>query len=73
MGFILADGYSRCKAEGSDRISLSMVHPNHILKSAHSSLTGLKVANGEPLIWGKRTYVMGIINLTPTSEDWIPA
>ena len=44
-----------------------MVHPNHILKSAYSSLTGLKVANSEPLIWGKRTYVMGIINLTPDS------
>lgn len=27
----------------------------------------LTVANGEPLVWGKRTYVMGIINLTPDS------
>ncbi len=25
------------------------------------------VANGEPLVWGRRTYVMGIINLTPDS------
>ena len=25
------------------------------------------VANGEPLVWGQRTYVMGIINLTPDS------
>ena len=27
----------------------------------------LTVANGEPLVWGRRTYVMGIINLTPDS------
>lgn len=27
----------------------------------------LTVAGGEPLIWGRRTYVMGIINLTPDS------
>ena len=67
MGFILADGYSRCKAEGSDRIRLPMTHPNHILRPDKSSLTGLTVANAEPLVWGKRTYVMGIINLTPDS------
>ena len=30
-------------------------------------LIELSVANGEPLIWGRRTYVMGIINLTPDS------
>ena len=27
----------------------------------------LTVAGGEPLVWGRRTYVMGIINLTPDS------
>ncbi|MCY4418153.1 MAG: dihydropteroate synthase [Chloroflexi bacterium] len=27
----------------------------------------LTVAGGEPLVWGLRTYVMGIINLTPDS------
>ena len=27
----------------------------------------LTVAGGEPLAWGRRTYVMGIINLTPDS------
>ena len=27
----------------------------------------LTVAGGEPLVWGHRTYVMGIINLTPDS------
>ncbi len=32
-----------------------------------SSLTQLAVANGEPLSWGKRTYVMGVINVTPDS------
>ena len=32
-----------------------------------SSLTDLTVANGEPLTWGKRTYVMGVINVTPDS------
>jgi len=30
-------------------------------------LNQLSVANGEPLVWGQRTYVMGIINLTPDS------
>jgi len=27
----------------------------------------LTVAGGEPLVWGRRTYVMGIVNLTPDS------
>ncbi len=44
-----------------------MTHPNHILRSGKSSLTNLTVASAEPLVWGKRTYVMGIINLTPDS------
>ena len=30
-------------------------------------LNQLSVANGEPLVWGQRTYVMGIINLPPDS------
>ena len=32
-----------------------------------SSLTELTVANGERLSWGKRTYIMGVINVTPDS------
>lgn len=32
-----------------------------------TSLTNLRVAHGERLVWGKRTYVMGIINVTPDS------
>ena len=32
-----------------------------------STLTDLAVANGERLSWGKRTYVMGVINVTPDS------
>jgi dihydropteroate synthase len=32
-----------------------------------NSLPNLTVASGEPLVWGKRTYVMGIINVTPDS------
>ena len=32
-----------------------------------AALDGLAVANGEPLEWGRRTYVMGVINLTPDS------
>ena len=32
-----------------------------------TSLLDLTVANGEPLVWGRRTYVMGIINVTPDS------
>ena len=31
------------------------------------NLDVLTVANGDPLAWGKRTYVMGIVNLTPDS------
>ena len=27
----------------------------------------LKVSGGEPLVWGRRTYVMGVINVTPDS------
>ena len=30
-------------------------------------LNDLNVSNGEPLVWGRRTYVMGIINLPPDS------
>ena len=30
-------------------------------------MTGLTVAGGERLTWGKRTYVMGVINVTPDS------
>ena len=32
-----------------------------------SSLTELSVAHREPLTWGRRTYVMGVINVTPDS------
>ena len=32
-----------------------------------TTLTGIKVANGDPLSWGRRTYVMGVINVTPDS------
>ena len=31
------------------------------------TLEDLKVANGERLSWGRRTYVMGVINVTPDS------
>lgn len=31
------------------------------------SLSSLAVAGGEPLLWGRRTYIMGIINLSPDS------
>ena len=31
------------------------------------SLSSLTVAGGEPLLWGRRTYIMGIINLSPDS------
>ena len=30
-------------------------------------LTALAVSRGQPLIWGRRTYIMGIINLSPDS------
>ena len=32
-----------------------------------STLSGVHVANGERLAWGVRTYVMGVINVTPDS------
>ena len=32
-----------------------------------STLTGILVANGDRLSWGQRTYVMGVINVTPDS------
>lgn len=32
-----------------------------------SIFTGMTVANGERLSWGRRTYVMGVINVTPDS------
>ena len=37
------------------------------MSQVHTPITGLTVANGETLTWGVRTYVMGIINLTPDS------
>ncbi len=40
---------------------------NVFMPAEFSSLTELIVANGESLSWGKRTYVMGVINVTPDS------
>ena len=37
------------------------------MPQVHTLITGLTVANGEKLAWGTRTYVMGIINVTPDS------
>jgi dihydropteroate synthase len=31
------------------------------------AMTDLKLANNEQVVWGKRTYIMGIINVTPDS------
>ena len=70
MSFMLADGYSPCKTEWSGRIVLPMTYGQHILradKTGSAGLSRLTVANSEPLVWGKRTYLMGIINLTPDS------
>lgn len=55
-----------------------MVPANHRPQPTVSDLTAstsqpppnappLSVAGGEPLVWGRRTYVMGIINLGPDS------
>ncbi len=48
------------------------------MSSEHSNTEpspNLTVAGSEPLVWGRRTYVMGIINLTPDSfsGDGIPS
>ena len=37
------------------------------LDSQHPTLANLTVAQGEKLAWGRRTYVMGVINVTPDS------
>ena len=37
------------------------------MRQVTRNITSLTVANGEPLIWGRRTYVMGIINISPDS------
>ena len=37
------------------------------MPKVQTHLSGLTVANGEALVWGTRTYVMGIINVTPDS------
>jgi dihydropteroate synthase len=37
------------------------------MASGMPTLTAIPVANGEPLCWGSRTYVMGVINVTPDS------
>ena len=37
------------------------------MPQVQTPITGLTVSNGETLTWGVRTYVMGIINLTPDS------
>ena len=37
------------------------------MQTADGGFEGLRVADGAPLVWGRRTYVMGIINATPDS------
>ena len=37
------------------------------LDSQPPTLANLTVARGEKLVWGRRTYVMGVINVTPDS------
>ena len=37
------------------------------MPKVQTPLTGLTVANDETLVWGVRTYVMGVINVTPDS------
>ncbi len=37
------------------------------MPQVQTPITGLTVANGDTLAWGIRTYVMGIINVTPDS------
>ena len=46
------------------------IQVNHLTayhQPARRAAPSLSVANGEPLAWGRRTYVMGIINLAPDS------
>ena len=37
------------------------------MPQVETRLSQLTVANGEALVWGVRTYVMGIINVAPDS------
>ena len=48
---------------GDSRNELSSIPDN----PRNANAPSLTVAGGEPLVWGRRTYVMGIINLTPDS------
>ena len=54
-----------------DRVRSSMCACPRLAGIANSScplaIPNLTVANGEPLVWGRRTYIMGIINVTPDS------
>ena len=38
------------------------------MPQVQTPLSGLTVANGETFAWGTRTYVMGIINVTPVES-----
>lgn len=42
-------------------------NPDYAMSQTTNLLDDMKVANGEPLVWGRRTYVMGIVNVTPDS------
>ena len=48
-------------------ITLASSVNNSPVNNSLGGLPDIAVANGESLVWGRRTYVMGIINLTPDS------
>ena len=43
------------------------MRPSLPLNAQPTGLSNLAVARGEKLVWGRRTYVMGVINVTPDS------
>ena len=41
--------------------------PKADMSASVKTLQEMTVSGGEPLVWGRRTYVMGIVNVTPDS------
>ena len=60
---------SRCKIPAGMRTSgpVPKNAPVEFMNETVKTLENLTVAGGETLVWGRRTYVMGIINVTPDS------
>ncbi len=54
-------------AAGRRQVQLQGSKSTEMVSAGKPKLSDLKVFQGQPLVWGKRTYVMGIINLSRDS------